>query len=392
MPTLGPTGPRRRITAAVRAALALTLIFATSVVIVLVRSPMASALTVPVPLGTAADFAVLGGTTVTNTGLSVLDGDLGVSPGATVSGFPPGVVNGDIHQDDAAAIQAQIDLTAAYNDAAGRTTTDTVAEDLGGTTLPTGVYESVSGAFELSGALTLDAEGDPNAVFIFKAASTLTTTTSSTVTLANGAQSCNVFWQIGSSATLGTDSTLRGDILASASISSAGGADVDGRALAINGQVSLDTTAITASTCAVPGELSITAPASVDLGSASPEGTLSGNLGPVTVTDERLLSAPSWVATVVAADLTNTDVPGATISNEHISYWSGIADTTGAGTFTSGQPTADDAEILDEERIAYTLTDGVGDNTATWDPFVTIEVPLSAVAGSYTGTITFSVA
>ncbi|MGW4465731.1 ice-binding family protein [Micromonospora sp. NPDC004704] len=392
MPPPRPTGARRTIAAAARTALALTLIFATTVVIVLVRSPVANALTVPVPLGTAADFAVLAGTTVTNTGLSVVNGDLGVSPGATVSGFPPGVVNGDIHPDDAAAIQAQIDLTTAYNNAAGRTTTGTVAEDLGGTTLPTGVYESVSGAFELSGALTLDAEGDPNAVFIFKAASTLTTGTSSTVTLANGAQSCNVFWQVGSSATLGIDSVLRGDILASASISSAGGAEVDGRALASSGQVSLDTTTITASTCAVPGELSITAPAPVDLGSASPDGILSDNLGPVTVTDERLLSEPSWIATVVATDFTNTDVPLATISNEYVSYWSGIADTTGAGTFTSGQPTEDDAEIIDEERIAYTLTDGVGNNTATWDPTVTIEVPLSAIAGSYTGTITFSVA
>lgn len=393
MSTLVPTDTRRKMAAMVRAPLALAMVCATTVVIGLVGSPGANALTVPVPLGTAADFAVLAGTAVTNTGLTVVTGDLGVSPGATVTGFPPGDVDGDIHVNDATAIQAQVDLTTAYNDAAGRTTTDTLAEDLGGTTQTTGVYESVSGAFEIAGTLTLDAEGDPNAVFIFKTASTVNTATSSTVNLVNGAQSCNVFWQVGSSATLGVNSLLRGDLLASASISTVGGAQVDGRALAISGQVSLDTTTITASACAVPGELSISAPATADLGSVSPGGTISENLGPVTVTDERLLSAPSWVATVVATDFTNPAAPAATIPNTNISYWSGIATaTTGAGDFVSGQPTATDAETLDVERTAYTLTGGIGDNSATWEPGVIVQVPLFAVVGTYTGTITFSVA
>jgi hypothetical protein len=179
----------------------------------------------------------------------VITGNLGVSPGTAVTGFPPGKVNGTIHAADAVANQAQTDLTTAYNDAAARTPATAVSADLGGQTLAPGVYNSAS-SLGLTGQLTLDAAGDPNAVFIFQAGSTLTTASSSRVSLLNGAQSCNVFWQVGSSATLGTSSTFAGNILALTSISLNDGVNVDGRALARNGAVTLINDTISAAHCA----------------------------------------------------------------------------------------------------------------------------------------------
>jgi len=204
----------------------------------------------PVGLGTANPFAVLAGSTVTNTGPSTINGNLGVSPGSAVTGFPPGIVNGTIEKANGVASQAQSDLTTAYNDAAGRTPALSVSADLGGQTLTAGVYKSAA-SLGLTGTLTLDAQGDPNAVFIFQAGSTLTT--AGGVNLINGAQSCNVFWQVGSSATLGTppspSSVFRGSILALTSISLVNGVSVDGRALARNGAVTLDTNTITTARC-----------------------------------------------------------------------------------------------------------------------------------------------
>jgi hypothetical protein len=205
----------------------------------------------PIPLGTAEPFAVLAGSTVTNTGPTVVNGDLGLSPGTSVTGFPPGTVNGSQHVTDAVAAQAQTDLTTAYNDAAAQAPTGTVSADLGGQRLAPGVYRSAS-SLGLTGALTLDAQGNANAVFIFQAGSTLTTASASSVNLVNGAQACNVFWQVGSSATLGTASSFRGSILALTSITATTGATVDGRVLARNAAVTLDTNTITRSRCATP--------------------------------------------------------------------------------------------------------------------------------------------
>ena len=205
-----------------------------------------------VGLGTADSFAVLAGSTVTNTGPSTINGNLGVSPGTAVTGFPPGTVHGTIHAADAVAGQAQTDLTTAYNDAAARTPAATVSGDLGGRTLTAGVYKSAS-SLGLTGDLTLDGQGNPNAVFIFQAGSTLTTASGSHVNLINGAQPCNVFWQIGSSATLGTSSVLSGNILALTSISIDNGVTVLGRALARNGAVTLINDTITAAHCATGG-------------------------------------------------------------------------------------------------------------------------------------------
>jgi hypothetical protein len=205
----------------------------------------------PVGLGTADSFAVLAGQTVTNTGPTTINGDLGVMPGSAIPGFPPGKVNGAIHAADAVALKAQSDLTTAFNDAAGRTPPALLSADLSGLTLTAGVYRA-PGALGLTGALTLDAQGDANAVFIFQAASTLITASASHVNLINGAQPCNVFWQIGSSATFGTTSVFVGNVMALTSISLNNGVTLQGRALARNGSVTLINDTITAGHCA-PG-------------------------------------------------------------------------------------------------------------------------------------------
>ncbi len=212
------------------------------------ETPVGAAGPSPVGRGTAADFAVLGGSTVTNTGPTVLNGDLGLSPGSAITGFPPGTVNGTTHQTDAAALQAQNDLTTAYNDAAARTSSESISADLGGRTLTPGVYTSAS-SMGLTGTLTLDGQGDENAVFIFQAGSTLVTASGSRVVLIGAAQACNVIWQVGSSATLNTSSVFTGNILALQSITLNNGATVDGSTLARNGAVTLDNNVITRAAC-----------------------------------------------------------------------------------------------------------------------------------------------
>jgi hypothetical protein len=203
-----------------------------------------------VALGTAATFAALGGSTVTNTGQTIVTGDLGVSPGSAVTGFPPGIVTGGaIHAADPTAGQAQLDLTTAFNDAAGRAA-GAVPADIGGTTVPPGVYKAPI-SLAVSGTVTLDGQNNPNSVFIFQAPSTIVVTNTSSVALINRAKACNVYWQAGSSATIGTNAVFNGTILALASITLQTGATVNGRLLARTGTVTLDSNTVT-NTDAVP--------------------------------------------------------------------------------------------------------------------------------------------
>jgi hypothetical protein len=249
---------------------------------------VASAALPTVGLGTATSFTVLAGSAVTNTGPSIISGDLGVGPGTAIIGFPPGlVIDGTQHAADAVAQQAQSDLTTGYNDAAGRVPATAVSSDLGDQTLVSGVYRAAS-ALGLTGTVTLDGQGDPNAVFIFQVGSTLITASNSTVALINGAQACNVFWQVGSSATLGTNTTFVGSILALTSATVQTGTTVTGRVLARNGQVSLDTNTITRPTCSTPPPTTtitvppttITVPPTISPGGGGPGGGGPGGGGP----------------------------------------------------------------------------------------------------------------
>lgn len=219
-----------------------------------------------VKLGTASTYAVLAGSTITNTGPTTITGtaggNIGLHPGddPTIETFPGQTditTNGTIHLFDAAAEQAKADLLIAYNDAAGRDTTETISGDLAGRTLTPGVYTSAS-SMGLTGKLILDGGGDPNAVFIFQAGSTLTLGSDSQVVLINDAQPCKVFWQVGSSATLGTGTSFVGHILAMESITDTTGATIRGQLLALNGAVTLDTNTIINDLCRGAGSLRVT--------------------------------------------------------------------------------------------------------------------------------------
>jgi hypothetical protein len=227
----------------------LTLLFTVGLTVSFIGSAQAAA--VAVPLGTADSYAVLAGSTVTNTGPSVINGDLGLSPGTAVTGFPPGLVNGTIHSADAVALQAKADLKTAYNVAASEQPPHPITADLGGQTLTRGVYNSAT-SLGLTGTLTLDGHGDPDSVWVFQAGSTLTTATASHVNLINGASPCNIYWQIGSSATLGTASTFRGSVLALQSITVTTDVTIHGRVLARHGAVTLDTDTIIRPNCTGP--------------------------------------------------------------------------------------------------------------------------------------------
>jgi hypothetical protein len=262
-----------RVTTIRRAATMLLAGAMTSVTFLAFNPAADAAVVATVPLATSGSYSVLGGQTVTNTGPSVLGESLGLSPGTSITGFPPGTVLGTTDATNAAAAQAQSDLTAAYNNAAGRPIDGTTTADLANLTLQGGVYAGPShGALSLSGPLTLDGAGDPSTVFIFQTNSSLITASGSTVALINGAQECNVFWQVGSSATLGTGSTFTGNILALTSITVNTGVTVHGRALARNGAVTLDDDVFTSPSCA-------TTPVTTTTTTATPATTAPGGAG-----------------------------------------------------------------------------------------------------------------
>jgi hypothetical protein len=264
-------------TAALLLVVGCTLMFSTS----------ALGATATVGLGTAAGFSVLGGSTVTNTGPTTMFGDLGLSPGSSVTGAPH--VLGETHVDDAVAIGAKNALTTAYNDAASRPSNGSAGTDLSGQVFLPGVRTASSSLLLSSGSVTLDAEGNPSAVFIFQIGSTLITGSNTSVVLTGGAQVCNVFWQVGSSATLGTGTSFVGTIMASATITANTAATIHGRLLASTGAVNLDTNTITNSNCASStngegsgGETITAAEAAAGIpGTTAPAATLPGSMPPV---------------------------------------------------------------------------------------------------------------
>ena len=304
---------RRRAMGVVGLVMAVVAFLATS------ESP-ARAATAPT-LGTAESFAVLGASTVTNTGPSVINGDLGLSPGTDVTGFPPGIVNGATHVTDAVAAQAQSDANTAYINLAGQPCNVVLTDqDLGGLTLTPGVY-CFSSSAQLTGPLTLDAQGDPDAVFIFQIGTTLTTASASSVVLIGEANPCNAFWQVGSSATLGTATDFVGTIMALQSITANTDADVEGRLLALNGAVTLDTNDITKPVCATSSTSTTTVPETTT--TTVPETTTT------TVPETTTTTVPETTATTVP-ETTATTVPGTTTTT-------GPAQTTSTTSVATGR-------------------------------------------------------
>lgn len=242
--------------------------------------PMAALAATQPRLGTATSFAVLAGSTITNTGSTVIHGAVGLSPGSAVTGFPPGMST-SLHKTDAVARQAKTDLVTTYNDLASwGATSSMTGKDLGGKTLTAGVYTFSSSA-QLTGTLTLSGKG----IFIFQMGSTLTTASNSKVLVTNGAQACGVYWKVGSSATLGSGTQFKGTIVALTSITMVTGATIlPGRALARNGAVTLDSNLINlptgpcnataaAATTGTTTTSTATVPTLAQTGGGSPEGS-----------------------------------------------------------------------------------------------------------------------
>ncbi|MEO9258578.1 MAG: ice-binding family protein [Crocinitomicaceae bacterium] len=203
--------------------------------------PIQTTVQASIPLAEAANYAVICGAEVTSTGATTITGDLGLSPGTSIGGFPPGVLNGTQHINDASANQAKLDITAAYNDAAGRSCTDivTLSGNIGGLTLTPGLYKSTSSLALSSGDVTFDAKGNASAVFVIQIASSFTVTSGRKVILAGGALAANIYWQVGSSATFGTTCDFKGNVIAMQSISFNTGATLNGRALTRTGAITM---------------------------------------------------------------------------------------------------------------------------------------------------------
>lgn len=298
----------------------------------------------PIDLGNATGFGVLGASAVTNTGPSVINADVGVSPGTSITGFggpPDGSLTGTVHQTDAFAAQAQADLTTAFNNAAGLTPTTSGLGDLTGKSLTPGVYSG--GALSLSGNLTL--AGSASSIWVFQAASTLITSSASTITLTGGATSCNVFWQVGSSATLGSSSLFVGTVMADQAITATTGAAIDGRLLARTAAVTLDDNTVTLPQgCAAPAAPIVTGSPAITSG--SPTSGVVGTPYSYTVTAS---GAPAPVYAVTAGTL-----PAGLQLDGSTGVISGTPTTAGSSTFTitASNGTAPDVSAIYTTTVA----------------------------------------
>ena len=350
----------------------------------------------PVELGGAAPFAVLGATTVTSAGTSTITGDLGVSPGTAVTGFPPGagtgVLFGTMHAGDSVAAAAHADLATAYDAAVLVPKTADVAV-LDGLTLGPGVHRA-GAALGLAGTLTLDGGGDPDAVFIFQAGTTLTTAAGSLVSLAGGAQACNVFWQIGSSATLGASSLLRGSVLAHTSITVGAGVTMHGRALALNGAVTLDNDAVSVPHCA--GEATVTlAPMFGDFPATTLDGSAQTRHTTISdwIVDDQGDSAAGWESTMSASPFVTAGPSPITMTGATLTVAAPTAtrvdpaNTSAAPEVFGGDIRAGSVKVADAAPgtglRAWSLAQGATD--------LTLGIPPDARAGSYTSTITTTI-
>ena len=299
-----------------RGTAALALVVAAGIALVPAGSAFAdTTISGPIDLGTATSFGVLGATTVTNTGTTTITGDVGVNPGTAITGFPPGIYGGTLHPTDAVAIQAQADLTTAYNVAASLTPVTTGLSDLAGLSLVPGVYSGPT--LSLNGNLTL--AGDADSVWVFQAGTTLITGSASSILITGGASSCNVFWQVGSSATLGSGSAFSGTIMANQSITANTTATIEGRLLASNAAVTLDSNVITQPTGCADADTTVVS-TSPTITSAAP-------------------SATAVVGTPYSSTITASGTPSATYTVTSGALPSGLSLNSTTGAIT-GTPTA----------------------------------------------------
>jgi hypothetical protein len=354
----------------------------------------AHAATAPVDLGSDSTFAVIGGSTVTSSGESVVTGDLAVSPGAAVVGFPPGTLNGTLYVSDATAVQAQDDLVTAFGDATGRSG-QLIDGDLTGLTLTPGVYGAAAG-LALAGTLTLDAQGDPNAVFILQAASTLVTAANSDVDLVGGAQACNVFWAVGSSATLGSESAFSGTILAATAITLGSALTLEGRALARDAAVTIVDDTVTVPQCDLLTNTAPTiAPFSAKL--TGVDQMVSTTVGAWSVTDSTDTNAGYSVTAAASAPTVNGSTSAAGTGGS-ITLTPATATAASGNTATTG-PVAAPPQTLTSTPVTIENAPA-GTGQGEWDfpadsgttESLAITIPGDASAGAYNSTLTFTTA
>jgi hypothetical protein len=328
--------------------------------------------------------------------LSIINGNLGLSPGTSVTGFPPGIVNGTQHVTDAAAGQAQLDLGTAYTNLSQTIDVDLTGQNLGGLTLIPGVYGFSSSA-QLTGTLTLNAQGDPNSVFIFLIGSTLTTASNSIVHVINGGSNCNVFWKVGSSATLGTATAFVGNILALTNITLNTSANVKGRLLARNGAVTLDTnnvslpicsstttTLLSATTIIIGGNVTDTA--TVTGGAGVPTGTVIFEVSPDGITFFTLGVTKTLVGGVATSD-SYTPLSAGTYYFQAV--YSGDGDYPGSRSGNTAEPLV--VNPLGPVKVASVTATLLSATTITIGGNITDTATVTGGAGVPTGTVIFEV-